>query len=807
MTTFVPDLMQDLRYAFRTARRSPGFLAVVTLSIGIGVAANATIFSIANAVLFGALPVHDADRLVNLANDQRGSSFSYPTYQDLRRCEAFEDLTAHFPLTPVSFSSGGSPERIWGAMVSGNYFAVIGVPMALGRGILPEEDDRHEAVVVLSDALWKRRFAADPAIVGRTVTIDNRAWRVAGVAAPGFHGSVRMLIAEFWVPLSAHEILLPEISHEEPVMKRDNQWLFLDARLKPGVSRTQALAAVNVINARLDDEYNKAQRKSKILLETSGKLPGDMGAGAQGFFAALTIVVGLVLAVACANVANLLLARAAGRQREIAMRLAVGAGRGRLIRQLLAESVLLSVLGSAAGFLLSFWTTALIAGVDLPIPIPLSRHLSPDLRVLAFTTALAVGTGILFGLAPAIRATTPDLAAVMKKGDLAIAGFRRFGLRNALVVMQVAFSLVLLISAGLFLRSLGRAASLDLGIGADAVLSVAFDPNQHSTSPERIAQLLDQVRGRVAALPGVASASFTDFIPLSVVDSQTSVRAGESEKVPIAVFQVGSGYFDTMGIRLLAGRDFGHEGKAPVAILNRAAAEKLFPGASPLGRTVHTEKTSYEVIGVAANSKLRTLGEGDRAGIYLPLEQNMTNIMSLTGVALVAKAARPAETLEAVKREIRSIDPNLALYNAITMREQAEKALLLPRLAATLFGIFGVAGTALAVIGLYGSMSFSVGRRTKEIGIRMGLGAERKQILGMITRQGMTLIAVGLATGTTLALAASRILESFLYGIGSRDLATFTAVPLILAAVGFVAAFVPARRAAKLNPIAALRYE
>src|SRR5579872_1490388 len=693
MSHFVPDLFQDVKYALRTIRRSPGFLAVVVLSIAIGVAANATIFSIANAVLFGALPVHEADRLVNLSNDPRGTEFSYADFEDLARCEAFEGVAASFPLAPVSFNAGGSPERIWGGLVSGNYSGVMGVPMSLGRGILPEEDQHRDAVVVLSHALWKRRFGGDPQVVGRTITMNNGPWRVVGVAAPGFVGSTRMLVDEFWAPLSMHESLVPEITRTEPLMSRDSQWLFLDARLKPGVSRSQAIAAADVINARMDP-LHQDRHASKILLEASGKLPGELNSGVQGLFAGLMIVVGMVLAIACANVANLLLGRAVGRQKEIAMRLAVGASRGRLVRQLLTESVLLSSIGAAAGFLLSFWSTAAIARVELPIPIPVDMRFAPDFRVLAFTAGVALIAGVLFGLAPAMRATRPDLADAMKGGDVAIGAFRRFGLRSALVVTQVTFSLVLLTSATLFLRSLGRASSMSLGMNAAPVASVGFGPNQHSSSPQRIVQLLDQVRERVSALPGVASVSYVDFVPLSVMGEGTQFQVGASEKIPGAYVKVGPRYFETMGIPLIAGRDFGREGKAQVAVINRAIAAKLFPGMNPLGRQFSDPRATYTVIGVVANSKQRRLGDEDFPCVYLSLDQNLDKIMSITGVALVAKAANPDAALDAIRREIHAVDPNLATYNALTMRDQVQKAMLLPRLMATLFSVFGVAGLA-----------------------------------------------------------------------------------------------------------------
>lgn len=799
---------QDLKFAGRTLKRSPGFLAVVIISIAIGIAANTTIFTLANAVLFGQLSVHEPDRLVNFANSEKGSSYSYPNYLDLRDGlrGAFEDIAAHFVVAPVSLNS----ERVWGQLVSGNYFKVIGVPMAAGRGIEPQEDavQGRDRVVVLSHALWKRQFAGDPGIVGRTIMMNDRAWTVVGVAAAGFHGTDRMLMGEFWAPLAMYAELLPEIAREGPAMtQRNAQWIILDGRMKPGVSRKEALAATNVVNARLDAEYRKNQRPSKMMLETSGTLPGDMNSGASGMLAGLMVVVGLVLVIACANVANLLLARGAARQREMAVRLAVGGSRMRLIRQLLTESVLLSLGGAAAGFLLSYWATVAISHVELPIPIPISTHFAPDLRVLLFTITLSLVSAVLFGLAPALRATRPDLIKAMKSGGSSAGGSRRFGLRNVLVVTQVTLSMVLLISAGLFLRSLGKAGSIALGMKPGPVLSIAFDPNNLKSI--EIGPFLDEVKRRVAALPGIASVSYTDFIPLSVVGHESRFTSGDLPPVESSVVMADRGYFETMGIPLVSGRDFGHEAGRLVTVINRAMADRLFAGKNPLGGTIRDpEKPDvYEVIGVVGNSKQRTLGEGEIPAVYVPLDQNLGKIMSLTGVALVARASSPATMLEAVRREIHAVDPNLAVFNALTMKDQAEKAMWIPRLTAALFTIFGLSGLALAVVGLYGVMSFSVGRRTKEIGIRMALGAERGRILGMVTRQGLGLTAVGLGIGVALALAASRFAVSLLYGVSPRDVVTFVGVPLILGMSGLAASVIPARRAAKLDPMVALRYE
>jgi predicted permease len=800
-------LTQDVTYTFRTFRNSPGFVAVVVVSIAIGIAANTTIFSVANAVLFGGLPVRDADRLVNFSNDRHGSSFSLPTYGDLRESPAFEDIAAHFSFAPVSLNS----ERVWGQLVSGNYFSVIGVPMARGRGIRPEEDARRDTVVVLSYALWKRKFAGDPAIVGRPIVMNNQTWQVIGVAAQGFHGTDRLLMGEFWVPLSLHDDLLPEMRRTE---ERNSQWIMLDGRMKPGVSEREATAAINVINARIDQTYYPNEVKSRITLERSGRLPAETNRSAVGFIAGLMIVVGLVLVIACANVANLLLARGAGRQREIAVRLAVGASRARLVRQLVTESVMLSMLGAAAGLVFSMWIMAAISRIELPIPIPVNVHLGPDWRVLVFTIGLSLGSGIIFGLAPALRATRPDLVTAINGGEAQIAGFRRFGMRNFLVVTQVTLSLVLLISAGLFLRSLGRASGIELGMNPAPVLSVAFDPRQHSNSPELNFQFMAQVKERVAALPGVTSVSFTDFIPFSLVGehgmfSAKGSASADARRVRAYMVRVDPGYFETMGIPLLSGRDFGHEAAngEKVAVINRAMAERLFHGQSPMGRQFEEGRQSYQVVGVCGNSTQGTLGEGDYPTAYVPLDQNWARITSLSGVALIAKSANPGSMLEPVRREIQALDPNLAVFNVLTMRDQTEKAMLLPRLTAVLFTSFGVSGLALAMVGLYGVMSFSVSRRTREIGIRMALGAGKSSIVGMVIRQGLALTGAGMAIGLVLALAASRFAQSLLYGVSPRDLETFVGVPLVLGAIALAASLIPARRASKTDPMQALRYE
>ena len=803
--------LQDLSYAARSFRKSPGFTAAVIVSIALGTAANTTIFSLVNGTLLGALPVQEADRLVSFSE---GDSFSYPDYVDYRdQSGVFESLMAHFPLTPVSLSAGGVPERVWGQLVTANYFSVLGLKPALGRGFLPEEDQLSGGalVTVLSHGLWRRRFGADPGIVGRSVVMNNRSYTVVGVAPAGFHGADRGIVSEFWVPLSMHAQIMPELAKDKQY-SRNNQWLMINGRLKPGVTREQALAAINVVHTRIADTYRKEEKKQTVSLVTAGAIPGARRF-VLSLMTVLMVVVGLVLLVACANVANLLLAKATARQKEIGIRLALGAGRGRLIRQLLTESLVLALAGAGVGFLLSLGATRAISQFQLPLPFPVGFDFSPDVRVFAFTAALSVLTGLLFGLAPALRATRPDLVAALKEQAAALGSFRRFGLRNLLVVVQVTLSLVLLVSAGLFLRSLQSASSIDIGMRPDNVLVMAVDPKLHNYSAGKTKLFFAQLQQRVSALPGVLSMSLVDVVPLSIGGSSRSFEADGnqgSKKTNADVFRVSTRYFETMGIPLLRGRDFGSQASSSqrVVIINATMAKRLFPDEDPIGRRVRASNQTYQIIGVARNSKSRTLGEDPRACIYHFLDQDPGATSSFFGVALAVKTSgNPASMIRPVRQQVEALDPNLAVFNIETIKEHVGKALLIPRLCAWLFGVFGLVGLTLATVGLYGVMSYSVRRRTREIGIRMALGAPASGVLRMVARQGLILALVGLTAGLALALAASRFAASFLYGISATDRATFIGVPLVLLAVALVAILLPARRAARVDPLVALRYE
>lgn len=813
-------LLQDVKYGLRVLAKTPGFTAIIIISIALGIAANTTVFSIVNGLFLGSLPVRNPDRLVTFSS----GSYSFPDFVDYRQqtTQVFEGLCAHFPFIPASLGKASEPERVWGELVSGDCFSIMGINPALGRGILPAEDEvvDRDAVVVLSYGLWQRRFGADQGILGRTVALNGQRYTVVGVTPPGFHGTFRGLLPEFWAPLAMVDQLMPDIASMAPRKERDSQWLLLDARLKPGVSRAQAVAAVNVVKDRIDNTYRKDEKhhRQPVTLESSGGLVADAGQAALGLTAIMMVVVGFVLLVACANVANLLLARATARQKEIAIRSAMGAGRRTLIRQLLTESLLLAVAGALGGLLLAAVAAGALSRFQLPLPIPIVFDFRVDLRVLAFTAGLSMLTALLFGLAPALRATRLDIVAALKSESTIFGRFRRFSLRNVLVVVQVALSLVLLVGAGLFLRSLQKASSIPLGMQPENVLLMAFDPKLQHYGREKTQQLLAQLRERVTALAGVRSVSFLDSVPLSIGGTNDGFhlpggKGGAEQSVNADVYNVGSGFFQTMGIPLVRGRDFNLKtDDEHVAIVNETFARRLFPGQDPLGRQMTSglppEKATFTVIGVARDSKSRTLGEAPAPCAYLFLEARPETVMSFYGISILAKTSvNPRSIVRLVRAQIAALDPDMAVFNTETMQEHVDKSLWVPRVCATLLGVFGAVGLTLAAIGLYGVMSFAVRRRTREIGIRMALGAPPASVLRMVLTQGLGLTAVGLVIGLGIALALAHFTGSLLYGISGTDRVTFVAVCALLLATAFVSSVLPARRAARVAPTTALRYE
>ena len=804
-------LRQDLTFAFRTLRKNPGFTAVVAVSIALGIAANTTVFSMVNATLLGALPIRDPRGLFVFSG---GRTFSYPDYLDFRdQCAGvFDGLAAHFPLAPANLASGGTPERVWGHLVSGNYFSVVGVPMQLGRGIAPQEDAvrGRDPVVVLGNGLWRRRFGADPGIIGQPVVFNGHRYTVVGVTAPGFFGTDRGIVSDFWAPLAMQEEFVPDMTkHGE---SRNANWIVITGRLKQGVSRQQAVAAANVVFGRILETYHPGRQKEAVTLGAAGGVAG----GAKfvpGFMALLMVVVGLVLLVACANVANLLLARAVERQREISVRLAIGAKRGHLIRQLLTESVLLALLGAAGGFMLAFFAARAMSSFQLPLPFPIVFNFTPDFRVLAFTAVLAVVTGILFGLAPAVAASRMDLVSALKQAGAAAGTLRGLGMRKLLVGVQVTLSVVLLTAAGLFLRSLQSAGSMDLGIRPENVLMLALDTKTNGYTEERTREFLRQLEQRITSLPGVRSMTVVNIMPLTFAQSNhpySDASAEGGKRVTADTFSVTTRYFETAGIPLLRGRDFipERDQQNPVMIVNQTMARRIFGDADPLGRRIRMEKTVYEIIGLSGDSKSVTLGEEVKACAYQYLPPNVKEVISLLGMTILVKTSGdPGRMIGPVRQQIEALDRNLAVFNVDTLTHHVSKAFMIPRLCATLFGTFGLLGLLLASIGLFGVVSYSVRSRTREIGIRMALGARKSTVVWLVLRQSLTVVIAAMAIGLGIAFAFSRATATLLYGISARDAVTFTAVPAVLLAAAFAAVLVPARRAASIEPVSALRFE
>jgi predicted permease len=806
-------LLQDLRYALRSFAKNPGFSLAAIFSLALGIGANATIFSIANAVLYRHLPVRDARSLVSLywSGKHGEGEFSYPDYKDIRdQNRVFESVAAFCPLAPFSLSAGSEPERVWGQVVTGNFFATAGVQPIHGRAFLAEEDQvpGRDAVVILGHSLWQRSFGADPAVVGKQIVLNKHTFTVVGVAPEGFRGTFMGVMPELFVPTMMQEVAVPGSNMLD---LRGNHWIDVIARLKPGVTHRQAQEAMTAFARQHPDSYSLNPEDSTILLQGISDVHPMMRTGVITFLTALTVVVGLVLLIACANVANLLLARATARQKEIAIRMALGAGRRRLIRQLVTESTLLAIGGGLVGILLASWAGAALNSFHLPLPMPIDFRVAVDTRVMIYTFALAVATGMLFGLSPALHATRTDVQSALKE-EAAGGRWRRFGMRNVLVVAQVALSLVLLIGTGLFLRSLQHAHGVDIGFNPDHLLMFSIDPNTHGYGEDQAKAFYKELQARLGTTPGVRAATITAFVPLSFAGSATMAGNNEPDKVELVsdIYMVAPGYFDTFGVRLLRGRDFGHDsGKRPrVAIVNQTFANRLWPGKDPLGKTFGGNGHQFEVVGLAKDTKSRTLGEAAKPIFYVALDQNYSKSNAHFGMTVVLRTAGdPASFASAARRIVHDIDPAIAVFNLETMDQHLVNALFLPRVAATLFGVFGAVGLLLASVGLYGLINYAVSRRTHEIGIRMAIGADATRIRGMVLRQGLTLAAVGLSFGVIMAAGLARLASSMLFGISALDAVTFTAVPAILFSVALLATAIPAWRATRVDPITALRHQ
>ncbi len=816
------SLIQDLRYGVRMLLKSPGATAVAVLALGLGIGANAAMFSVINTLLLRPLPVAHSDRLVAVFTTDRADIYndlSYPEYVDYRDgTDVFVDVMGH-TMIHVALGQGGRNELAWGEMVTGNYFSVLGVRPALGRGFLPEGDRSEGAhpVTVIGHGLWRRLFASDPGVVGRSITINGQPFSIIGVAPEGFPGTKFALAMDLWVPVAMHAVVMPQ-SDGLPEA-RNWHWMETLARLKPGVTVEAANAALQVVAERLARDYPAASGGlgALVLPEREARFPVQAG-GAIDLGASLAmIVVGLVLLVACANVANLLLARAAARRREFGVRLALGAGRWRLVRQLLTESLCLSVLGGAAGLLLAAWASDLLLTFRPPVPYTLAVDYAPDGRVILFTAIVSFLTAAIFGLAPALHASSPDLVPLLKGGSGEAGPHRRRpALRSLLVAGQVALSLLVLASGGLFLQSLRNAGAIDPGFQARDLLLGTFDVGLLGYTEERGLGFFHDLERRVASLPGVASAGLTSNLPLDdnwdstgpiIADGRPVPMAGEEISAEFAA--VSSGFFATLGVRLVRGREFTDRDDAqaaPVTIINDTLANRLWPGEDPIGKRLRIgglDAPPRQVVGVARDGKYHTLGESPRAHIYRPVLQSYRSGMSL----LVRTHGDPAPLLDGVRREVQALDSRLPVYGLKTLDEHLGHALWWTRMGAVLASSSGFLALVLAAVGLYGVMAYAVSQRTREIGIRMALGAGPRDVLGMVLRGAVKLALAGVGAGLLAALALGRVMRSLLYGVSSFEPVVFTLAPLLLLAVACLASLLPARRAARVDPMVALRCE
>lgn len=810
-------LRQDLSFAVRMLVKNPLFTAAAVLTLALGIGLNAAVFSAVYALLFRPLPeVRDDSELVQLYRTWPGDmiygSNSIPHYQDLRdRVDAFDGEVAAWTFVPMSLSAEGRSERVMGVMVSANYFGVLGSPPVLGRGFLPEEavDPGAHRVLVLGHSFWQSRFGGDPSVIGRTITLNGQSWTVVGVTREGFRGTLPILDPPVYAPLMMQRELIPG---NDLIEARDNNWMNVIARLAPGVTVEQARQNLDAFILQMRDELPDHYEESGINLVPQRKAGiHPMFRDAQvGMSALIMLVVAFLLLIACINVANLFLARAGERRKEMAIRLSLGAKRGRIIAQLLTESVIFSLIAGAAGLILAYWAIGIANSVRLPIDYHGDFGLTLDRTALMFTLGLSVLTGVLFGLAPALQASRPEMVSALK-GEITQEPGTKNRLINTLVVAQMALSILLLISSGLFLRGLQAATAVDKGFDSNNLLVASVDPGLQGYDRGRAETFYRELEAALRALPGVQAVGFGRSVPLSLSMSDRGVSIPGYEPAPnegmsISYNVVTPGYFAAMGIPTLAGRTFGDvDGAdgAPVVIVNQKFADRFWPGENAVGKIVRTAGEDREVVGVVKTGKYRSLGEDPLDFMYLAQAQHWNFPMT----AFIRTTGDPEALAPLVRREVERLDPAMPVADLRTMNSQLGVALFPARLGGATLGIFGILGMILAAIGIYSVMAYSVSQRLREIGIRMALGADQGSVVGMVVRKGMGLVTIGVVLGLGAALAASRLMAGMIYGVSAIDPATFFGVPGLLCVVALLATFVPARRAAAVDPMGTLRAE
>ena len=827
----IESLFSDVRFALRWLRRSPGFALVAVASLAVGIGFNTALFAIVDALLFKPLPVSRPSQLVDVfttgsTGAERFSTSSYLDYLDLKsQNEVFEDLVAYSPMF-AALNLGDRSRLAMGEAVTGNYFQMLGVAAYRGRTILPN-DDRPGAppVAMISYRYWNRELAGAPGALGAALRIRGRPYTIVGVAPASFTGMVPVLAPEIWIPVAQslevepfglHDVV-PSPTGTTRLDRRGDRWLFIRARLKPKRLLKEARTNIELLMSRLAASYPATNKDRAGAVKSTNDVHLHPAADPVlvPVAAGLLGAVGLVLLIACANVASMLLARASARQREMGVRLAIGASRGRLVRQLLTEAMVMSFAGALAGTLLAWWLTRVAASVHLPLPFPLAVDLRIDVRVLGFTIAASLAAGVLAGLTPAVHASRASVAAGLRGGQpLARGGARRWTQRDLLVAAQIGVTAVLLVAAALLTRSLIAAQRTDVGFPIAHLSIVSTDTGMVRYAPERSRQFYDTALQRLRAIPGVDAVALSTRVPFSLNYNRWEIwvpgahlPGGHGENVEVTT--VSPEYFTTIGVPIVQGRSFSGDERPNtplVAVVNEAFARHFWGGSEAVGRTFRSrgsEGPVFQVIGVAADHKVRTLTEGPTPLLHVALTQRPNSYSSL-----IARTRGDAETLlRDMRRELLAIEPNLVFVENQTMAAEVGATLFPARASAWLIGGVGVVAMLLAAIGLYGAIAYSVARRTREMGIRMALGARPGSVVGLVLREGLLVAVAGLTFGCLLALVAARALAGALYGVGAADPLSWLAVIVMLLSVSALANLIPAWRAARVNPAAALRTE
>ena len=825
-------LLQDLRYAIRVMLKSPGFTAVAIISLALGIGANTSIFSVVNALLLKPLPYKNPEQLAQVFREyeqtgkgvERSEIWSYPKFSALRdNNDTFAQIAAvssqNFPVT-----DSDNPERLSTEIVSASYFPMLGVEAAVGRTFTPEEDQTPGAhpVAVIGHGIWQRRFGSDPNVIGRTIALNKVPLTIVGVLPEGFKGQKGT--AEVWVPM----MMAPQLTFPRRLATAFAHWTEVIGRLKPEVNLAQARSEMEIAAAKVAEALPiPAQLAGKLPFESirltslkEAKLDPAIGKSFLVLFGA----VGFVLLIACVNIANLLLGRSVSRQKELAIRMALGAGRRRLVRQLLTESMLLGFAGGIVGLLVALWGVEVLSTFKPAVQSQNGTYLgvldfgkaSIDAQVLGFNILLSIITGLIFGLLPALQASRADVSDALKEGSIHFRGRSRTRVRlsprNVLAVTEIALALVLLIGAGLMIRSFARLQSLQIGFSPDHVMTMRVELPKYK--PEAEVAFDQQLLSRIGALPGVEAATVASGTPLSNNSAGTVMRIKgqpDGDDMSVGLHSIGPDYFKTLRVPFLRGRAFDERdrvGAKLVAIVNESAARKFWPNEDPIGKEIWVgagwEQDQYgEIVGVVGDVKYGKVEEAFKPQVYLPYTQPTEP----ASFVMVRTTNDPTQIVAAVRSEILALDSNVPIFDIRTMEERSADATSRTRFSALLLGIFSTLALVLAAIGIYGVMSYSVSGRTREIGVRMALGAQPRNVLALVMRDGIVVTVAGIALGVALALAATKVLGSQLYGVGTTDTPTFVAVSFLFAVVALAASYIPARRAMKLDPMVALRYE